>query len=524
MVVRRGIARVGGFVLNLIELLSAHAVGNPDQPALIDGSGRSLTFEQLEQASQRGAAQLLESGVGRGDGVMFAHPISIEVYVALLAAFRIGAVAVFFDPSAGREIIDAAVERTKPKAFFGGAKAHLLRLLKPSIRKIPVKFATVPGIPATHWLAGIVNSHQEIADCADDDPALITFTSGSTGLPKAVVRSHGFLLAQYRALSGAMDFQPGDVDLITLPVFTLANLAAGMTSVLANTDLAKPGAADAEAIDQQLQNDMVTRCAASPAFFVRLLEGNADLSRLTKIYTGGAPVFPPLLNQLTNAAPDAHVAAVYGSTEAEPIAHLDAADIAEADLGAMRTGDGLLAGVPVPEICLAIIPNTWGTPIESMTSDDFIDLQLPNETPGEIVVSGDHVLTGYLDGVGDEETKFRVDGKTWHRTGDAGRLDTLGRLWLLGRANAVIRDARGELYPFAVETALSFHESLRRSALIAHQDRRLLFIEGAADIDVSWAEIDETIPVPKIPVDKRHNAKIDYPALRKLAERSSVVA
>lgn len=510
--------------MNLLELLSANATRNPDQLALVDGEGRTLTYAQLERASQRGAQQLLDAGVGRGDGVMFAHPIAIEVYVALLASFRIGAVAVFFDPSAGREIIDAAVERTKPKAFFGGAKAHLLRLLKPSVRKIPVKFATVPGIPAKHWLVDVDKPHEAIADCEADDPALITFTSGSTGQPKAVVRSHGFLLAQYEALSAAMHFDESDVDLITLPVFTLANLAAGMTSILANTDLAKPGAADAEAIGLQLRNDHVTRCAASPAFFVRLLDGDADLSHLTKIYTGGAPVFPPLLKRLSNAAPKAHVAAVYGSTEAEPIAHLDAAEIGETDLETMKRGEGLLAGEPVPEIQLAIIPNIWGTPIEPMSDDEFTDLQLPADSAGEVVVSGDHVLTGYLDGIGDEETKFRVGDTIWHRTGDAGRLDAQGRVWLLGRAGAVIRDVRGELYPFTVETALSFDESLTRSALLDHDGRRLLFVEGELNTDVSWAQIDEIIPVAKIPVDKRHNAKIDYPALRILAERSSVGA
>ncbi|MEM7011604.1 MAG: AMP-dependent synthetase, partial [Verrucomicrobiota bacterium] len=224
--------------------------------------------------------------------------------------------------------------------------------------------------------------------------------------------------------------------------------------------------------------------------------------------------------RLTNAAPNALVAAVYGSTEAEPIAHLYAAEIGEADLEAMQRGEGLLAGEPVPEISLAIVPNTWGTPIEPMSGDEFEDMQLKEDLPGEIVVSGDHVLTGYLDGVGDEETKFRVGETIWHRTGDAGRLDAQGRVWLLGRAGAVTRDDRGELYPFAVETALSFDNSLTRSALLLHENQRLLFIEGKLSVDVSWAQIDKIIPASRIPVDKRHNAKIDYPALRKLAERS----
>jgi acyl-CoA synthetase (AMP-forming)/AMP-acid ligase II len=143
---------------------------------------------------------------------------------------------------------------------------------------------------------------------------------------------------------------------------------------------------------------------------------------------------------------------------------------------------------------------------------------------GEIVVTGDHVLKGYLDGVGDEETKCKVAGEVWHRTGDAGLMDERGRLWLLGRCAARIADDHGELYPFTVECVAMTFPEVRRAAALVRQGRRLLVVEAAEagpklaarlKQAVAWARIEEIRFLAAMPVDKRHNAKIDYPALHR---------
>ncbi|RMF65362.1 MAG: hypothetical protein D6742_12605 [Cyanobacteria bacterium J069] len=262
-------------------------------------------------------------------------------------------------------------------------------------------------------------------------------------------------------------------------------------------------------------------------------EGSGQrLPQFRRMFTGGAPVFPGLLQRLAAIAPQAQITAVYGSTEAEPIAHIDYAELHPDDLSAMTQGNGLLAGHPVPEISLRILGDRWGTPIPAMSTAEFHAQTLPSGSIGEIVVSGDHVLSGYLYGQGDTETKFRVDGVPWHRTGDAGYLDGDGRLWLLGRCSAKLQDEWGTLYPFAVEAAAQSYAGIGRSALVAHQGKRVLLIEWAENFPTAgrratlpalqtaldWAHIHQ-IRVCPIPVDKRHNAKVDYPAVQRRLEQ-----
>jgi acyl-CoA synthetase (AMP-forming)/AMP-acid ligase II len=174
-------------------------------------------------------------------------------------------------------------------------------------------------------------------------------------------------------------------------------------------------------------------------------------------------------------------------------------------------------------VALRILRDQWGEPIPRLDAAQFQQLCLGPDEAGEIVVAGDHVLPGYLQGVGDAETKFDVDGKRWHRTGDLGRIDAQGRLWLLGRASAKITDDHGILYPFAMECAAQQIAGVRRAALLQLGNQRVLAVEGVTSAmqnmirdTLSWAQLDQVRVLKFIPVDKRHNAKVDYAALRNL--------
>lgn len=514
--------------MNLASLLLERALKHPQRPALVDGA-RVISYGELARRVSAGAATLQEMGLTRGQVILVFQPVSIELYEFLLAAFHAGLRVMLADPSAGREFLALCCKRLSPDAFFGSRKAQCLRLSTTEMRAIRISICSGGWFPGTRaWRTDDAGGPP--VEVTNEDAALVTFTSGSTGQPKAAVRSHGFLLAQHRALAKALEFEEGEVDLITLPVFVLANLASGLTSVLAATDLAKPGSPDVAAVAAQCEKFQVTRCAASPAFFEALLKAESGMPHFEKLYTGGAPVFPDLLRRLQQALPAAHIHSVFGSTEAEPIAHFPADSANEETDSLTRRGAGLCSGIPVPEIELRIIADHWGAPLGPLTEMQFHALAVESGQAGEIVVSGDHVLRGYLGGIGDEETKIHVEGRIWHRTGDAGWIDSSGRVWLLGRcaeklatfpaAHGLPRDA--PRYPFAIECALREIFPNIRMAAIDWEGQRTLAVGkrcGAEETEAINANakdfgIARTIYLESLPLDRRHNAKIDYPALR----------
>jgi acyl-CoA synthetase (AMP-forming)/AMP-acid ligase II len=522
--------------MNIARILQEQSARRPGQVAIVDPAER-LTFEELDRAGAAAAADLSAAGLRPGDRALVFCPMSARLYVTLIGMFRLGVAAVFVDPSAGRGHIERCCARARPRAFVATPRAHALRLVSPAIRRLPLKLAIGEWVPGTRTVArrrADPDVRADIEPCGIGDTALLTFTSGSTGEPKAAVRTHGFLRAQHQVLADELRMTAGEVDLATLPIFVLANLASGLTSVIPDVDLRRPGAIDASRLARQIRTERPTRAAASPALFDRLashLRSRGErLDGITRIYTGGAPVFPHLLRSLAAIAPASVVSAVYGSTEAEPIAHLDRAEIGARDLEAMSRGAGLLAGRPVSAIDVRVLPDRWGTSLGPYPTDAaFAAESVPTGSAGEIVVAGPHVLPGYLDGAGDEETKIRVGDRVWHRTGDAGYFDGDGRLWLLGRCSARLTDRYGTLYPFAVEAAASDVAGVRRSAFVMHRDTRTLVVEPAADGEpiprssllerFEWAHLDDIVVVDAIPVDTRHNGKVDYPALEALLKR-----
>ncbi len=524
--------------MNIETLFHERAVADPAPSAIITSRGdvdALWSFGRLDSTGARIASVLHRSGIRSGDAVLVFVPMSAELYAVLAAVWQLGAVAMFLDPSAGREHIDRCCGLVRPEAFIGTRAAQALRLESKQLRRIAKQFTVGGWLPGVADLLGEAESASEStrrATADDATPALITFTSGSTGLPKAAVRTHGFLLAQHAVLAKHLDLQPGQVDLTTLPVFAVANLASGVTSVIPDADLTHPGSIAPEPVVRQIRRLGVDRTTASPALIERLVEqcesDGRTLDSLKRVHTGGAPVFPDLLDRLSRVAPSARVTAVYGSTEAEPIASIDLQDLTGQDRAHMMGGWGLLAGAPLTETRTRIIRAEWGVPIGPFSAAEFEGRCAATMEHGEIVVTGEHVLKGYLGGVGDEETKFEVQGERWHRTGDAGFFDDSGRLWLLGRTGSRIADAKGELWPFSVECAAAGFPGVRRTALAARAGQRILVVEprphARPDLDalrelLSWAVLDDVHVTRRIPVDRRHNAKTDYPALAKLLDR-----
>lgn len=488
----------------------------------------TLTFAELDARSRACAAWFAGRGLGPGHTVLLLDPPGLRFYVLFLGLIRIGARVMLVDPGVGLRHTLACLRSASPTAFVGTPKAHLLRLCPPlwGVRAF-CSGAALPFAPAVRCEgSGGVPDYPARAD----DPALLTFTSGSTGRPKGLIRSHGFLLRQADCLARLMPANPdsphGEAELCTLPVFTLANLGQGVTTLLPGADLAALPAAMAAC--------GVNRLLAAPDFCDRLLDvaasdpdAGACFRRLRHIRTGGGPVFPNLLDRLGALAPEADIATLYGSTEAEPIALMRG--LSPADRARVAGGEGLPAGWPVPDLTLRIIADQGGRPLPPLPPEAFVALCLPPGATGEIVVTGPLVQKGYLNPADDASTKFRVrdqaGGETvWHRTGDAGSLDQDGRLWLHGRCSARTGKGGEAFYPFRAEAAAATLPGVRRAAWVEVNGQNILVLDSPALASRDAARLRALFPgldrivyaadMPGgIPMDKRHHSKVLYPDL-----------
>lgn len=472
--------------MNLIAAFIETASRYGERTAIIAGNGQTISFAGLARRSGGLAQGWHSAGLRPGDRVLVAMPVGIDLYAAIAALWRIGATIVFPEPALGLPGLRHAVRMTQPRALLTSGAYGLIRLLLPELWGVGLHLGVDVGMPGDLQAASM-----------PDQPALISFTSGSTGQPKAIMRSHAFLAAQDAALDPLIaPERENEVDLVAFPVFVLANLARGTTSILPNWRLRDPGSADTAAILHLLETHRVTRALVPPA--IGDILASAPALPLQTVLTGGGPVFPDLLRRLQKAMPkSSDIVSVYGSTEAEPIAWQRASAISASQWRAMETGSGLLAGRPISAIDIRLLEH-------------------------EIVVSGNHVNKSYLGGRGDADNKMTMDGAIWHRTGDAGRLDADGLLWLRGRLSGRC----GELYPFEIEAPARLWAGVKRAALVAIDGKSVLAIEGEEARSGMWQEatagmgVDTLMRVRHMPMDRRHQSKIDQRRLIDLLRRS----
>lgn len=474
--------------MTILAAFAARVAAHPGRAAIIAADGRSTSYAALDARAAFLASRWAARGIAPGDRVLIAMGVSADLYASLAALWRLGAVAVLPEPAMGLKGVKTALGAGSVKAWIGAGALRALPLAVPRLIALPRLSlgagAAPPAPPPAHW--------------PDDHPALMSFTSGSTGRPKAILRTHGFLAAQNLSVGPLLASDRAETDLVAFPVFVLANLGSGVTSVLPNWPLRRPDRARPPAIRAHIARHSITRLLLPPVLAEAL--GDAALPpSVTTIFTGGGPVFPDVVDRLTAHNPALTVMAVYGSTEAEPIAELDVSALAPADRARIAAGEGLLAGPPVAAARVRIVAD-------------------------EILVAGPHVVETYVDPADNAATKVRdADGTVWHRTGDGGRFDDQGRLWLLGRVQGRI----GGLWPFAIETAARGWPGVTRAALAALGDEPFLAIEGDAANLAQWQEaaarlgVTKVVTLKAIPLDRRHRSKIDYARLAALMRGAS---
>lgn len=494
--------------MNLALKLAKKYMEKEEDICLIQGK-KHVTYKELYENVARFANYLKTTGVKKGDKILVLVPMSIELYVTLIASWSIGAIPVFMDAGFIRSHVKNN-DFEDIKCVVGITKYILYSNINKNLKKLKNK-VNVSIIDKLEGDYGV-----EIPDLDDDYPAIITYTSGSTGRPKIAARSHEFLNCQGEILEKCLNYEQSDIELSSVPIFTLSNLSVGITTVISNGNYENLGNSNASKLIEQIKKENVNRLMASPGLLNVItkycLQKKIVLDWVTKVFTGGGAVFLDFVDELRIVFPKAKIVTLYGSTEAEPIAELNVLEMSPEEIDRTKNGYGILAGKIVGVKECKII-KTGQEAIGNIFESQFRKLE--TESVGEIVVAGDNVLGGYVGGYGDKENKFSVDGVKYHRTGDLGFIDGSGKLWLRGREKTPY---------FNIEASLHANfKGIGKTAVLNDVERIILVLEKSCKIpqkqiidSITFETISEIRYVNKIPVDKRHSTKVDYKTLKKM--------
>ena len=479
----------------------------PDKTALFDlNTGKKVTFTQIDEKSNYVCDYLRKKNFKKGDKIVVFIPIGVEFYLILTAIFKMGIQAVFIDPYAGIEHINKCCEMILPDGIIGSRKTLLKGFFLKGIRKIEKKINYIKVMKYSEKF--LINEKIE-----ENTPALISFTSGSTGFPKIIMRTHKFLLGQHNVLEKNIKFEKETSVYSSFPIFLFSHIATGTTTFIPDLNWKKPAESNFKNIVQQIMENNIQNVILPPAIFQNIVKFCKDekitLENVQKVYTGGAPVFYSLMEKIKKVFTNAKITALYGASEAEPISVLNFEDITREDIENMKNGEGLLAGKIVNEIELKI--------------EKLDNVKDSSELKGEILVRGENVVNGYLN-------VEKNPDENWHRTGDMGYINRKGQLVLLGRVKGRIQIEENIYYPFTIETAFSFCKNLKKSVLTSKNNKLYLFAErnpefkGDLSEDNEIKELKEKFGIFKIieteiPMDKRHNSKTDYKRLEEIVEK-----
>ncbi len=515
-----------------------------------------ITFSELDERIARLAQGLLDIGIKKSDRVIIFLPMSIDMYISMFAVQRIGAIAVFLDSWARSHHLGASAECVQPKAMISFDMAFKLVDQVPEFSTMPIRILYGPGDKCTHKYPDLFSAKRsEIAAVESEATALITFTTGSTGKPKGANRTHRFLSAQHFALTHVIPYTQNDFDMPAFPIFSLNSLATGVTTVLPSINLAQPAPHDSALLTCQILNQNITCTTLSPSMLVGVAkyckEKNIILSGLRRVVTGGAPISKDDVRAFYEIAPQTELWILYGSTEAEPMAHIEGRDMLKSEL----QGDSEIveSGVNVGEISEDIdfkFIRIQNGSIE-LLQQSWKDLEVKPGQVGEFICTGDHVCRDYYNNPDAfKSTKILDhDNRVWHRTGDLAYIDEKKNLWIVGRTNNAIERSGVYYFPVQAEVLLKRMSFTGRCAFLGipsenknlgQETYAVIELNSSVDMksfnsDTAKSEIKRifsknNIPidhikfVKSIPMDPRHHSKVEYSLLRKqLTENPEVI-
>lgn len=504
-----------------------------------DGPARSASFAALAGDVQRVAAGLHASGVRKGDRVALLVPPGVDLTVCLYACWRMGAITVVADAGLGLRGMGRALQSAAPRYLIGVTRAlGVARALRWPGERIAVSPTPEAGLRALGVRATLdtIRHRGEARPAppqpAPDDLAAVVFTSGATGPAKGVRYRHHQAQAQRDALMQVYDIRPTDRLVAAFAPFALYGPAMGIPSVVPAMDVTAPGTLTAPALGAAIEAIAATLVFASPAALRNVVASAAAvtetqrgaLGRVRLVMSAGAPVAPELLRRVATLMPNAEPHTPYGMTEVLPVA-----DITLAGIDAAGAGDGVCVGTPLAGIDVMIDPlDDKGRPLGSPATE-------PGVT-GEVCIRAAHVKDGYDRLWLTQHASAQPPG--WHRSGDVGHLDEAGRLWIEGRLQHVITTATGPVTPVAVEHAAGTVPGVALAAAVGvgpvgtqqvvvvattePPTRRPRLADTALAGEIRRAAgvaVAAVLVVPELPVDVRHNSKIDRTRVARWAEQ-----
>jgi long-chain acyl-CoA synthetase len=462
-----------------LSMFRASVSRNPDGDIIRYFGGR-ITARELDELSDAFAVALTDLGVGAGDRVALYLQNVPQFVIGMLAAWKVGGIAVPVNPMNRARELDAVLRDSGARVLV------CLQSLYRDVARAVARSTDVTAVITTseldyrahddqrvfagvepietegaHDMAALIERFRGQAPCQDPPvtlspahTAFLTYTSGTTGPPKGAMNTHGNVVFNSQAYRQWCRLGPGDVVLGVAPLFHITGLIAGVTvSLLLGAPLVLAYRFEPSVAIETIRDERPTFTVGSITVFIALMNApNAErdaLASLTKIWSGGAPI-PPSTVKAFQAKFGQYIHNVYGLTETTSPSHaVPSGAVAPVD----ETSGALSVGVPVFNTVVRIV------------GDDGRDL--PAGEVGEIVTSGPMVVPGYWNKP--EETEHALPGGALH-TGDVGYMDAVGWFYLVDRKKDQINAGGYKVWPREVEDVLYQHEAVREAAVVGVPD------------------------------------------------------
>lgn len=444
------------------ELLICESAKKFTDTPLVIMNDKETTFSEVECLSRKMSESLKGLGLKKGDRVTIGLPNGPEIIISFLAVTRIGCIVVPLNPLMKEKELRYIFQDSQASAAITYHKhSTIIKSLKARGKDVPQHIISIDSDTDTQSnypylsyesMVSIDSNHETNTShmTSKDDLALIAYTSGTTGKPKGVMLSHLNLISVASAVAKAQDRDSTDKTVCFFPMTHITGIVNYMVdSMITGATIILQDHFNCEDYLQKFHDYKCTTMGGVSAVFQAVLTSPAlsrfDFSRLCRITSGGTSLPNEIYNQLSERF-QVPIIEMYGMTE-------NSATLTSNPLSKQKIGS---VGIPLPGMKIKIVDEK-GCP-------------LPFDTIGEVVAKGPGIMKGYYN---HSKQTQKVLRNGWYHTGDMGKLDTEGFLYIVDRKDDMINAGAYKIYPREVEEVLYTHPALLDCAVVGRPDDRL---------------------------------------------------